>query len=85
MEILLQIFYFVATAVTLVSFGIQAKTFVEQLRRRRTEDELEEGSYLRKHADRLNETRISIRLIYSSMMVGCAEVCKESVRKITWR
>ena len=67
-------FYFVATAVTLVSVWLQAKTFVEQLRRRRREYEFDEGSYLKKHADRLNETRISIRLIYVSMMVGCAEV-----------
>ena len=72
----MQIFYFVATAVTLISFGIQAKTFVEQLRRRRNEDELEEGSYLRKHADRLNETQIMIRLIYASIGVGFAEVCR---------
>ena len=71
---MLQVFYFVATAVTLVSFGIQAKTFVEQLRRRRTEDELEEGSYLQKHADRLNETRISIWLIYVSLMVGSSHL-----------
>ena len=71
---MVQIFYFAATAVTLISLGIQAKTFVEQLRRRRNEEELEEDSYLKKHADRLNETRISIRLIYVSLMVGCVEV-----------
>ena len=73
-EDLLQIFYFVATAVTLVSLWVQGKTFVEQLRRRRRGDELEEGTYLKKHADRLNDTRDEIRLIYTSMTVGCAEV-----------
>ena len=72
---MLQICYCIATAVTLISILIQARTFVEQLRRRRREDELEEGSYLKKHADRLNETIIAIRLIYVSMMVGLAEVC----------
>ena len=78
-NVLLQICFFLATAVTLASIWLQAKTFVEQLRRRRTEDELEEDSYRLKHSDRLNETIIALRLIYASLMVGLAEVCKNMV------
>mgnify|MGYP001404095769 CR=1 FL=1 len=75
----MQVCYSIATVVTLVSVMLQAKTFFQQLRRRKADFWLEEAelvtnSRLRKHQNNLFETNMQLRLIGMSMAVGIAEV-----------
>ena len=78
---LCQVAYFVAALVSLISLYLKVKILVEQLRKRRTEVELDEedsATPLKKHTDRLGKTHRTLRLIYASMMIGVAEVCQHA-------
>ena len=78
-----QVAYSIAALVSLISLYLKVKILVEQLRKRRTEIELddeESAGPLKRHKDRLIKTHRTLRLIFASMMIGFAEVCRQSVK-----
>ena len=73
------VFFAIASVVSAVSMWLKVKTFVEQLRERRSTifDETEEQTghqrKLKAHEKKLVKTNRQINLLYSSMMIGAAE------------
>ena len=75
-----QLFYVIATVISIAAFLLKVKVFLKQLRARRDElssldeaDETQRAQRLKKHTQRLVETARTINMIYASMMVGIAE------------
>ena len=76
-----QVFYVIATVISVVALMLKARVFLQQLRERRSqlaEDALEDGQTerakkLKKHRKRLVKTTRAILLTYSSLMVAVAE------------
>ena len=75
----LQVAYSIALLVSVASLYLKVKVLIEQLRHRRAEvdtieDQDKSSAALMTHRHKLFKTRRTLRLIYSSMMVGFAEV-----------
>ena len=72
-------FYVIATIVTLAVTGVKITVFVQQLRERRNilsspdDQKSDRSEKLKVHQKRLISTSRSIKLIYASVLVACAE------------
>ena len=72
-------FYVIATIVTLAVTGVKITVFVQQLRERRNilsspdDQKSDRSEKFKVHQKRLISTSRSIKLIYASVLVACAE------------
>ena len=72
-------FYILATVVSIAVMGLKIMVFVEQLRERRNilrslkDEDTDSSKKFRTHRKRLISTSRSIKMIFGSMMVACAE------------